>query len=98
MIRDCDNCKHKMCWEYAEPCSSCTNMTGEPTNWEPQTNADRIRAMSDEELAEWLDAVSKSWYDEGYTKDDESPLISEYPATANEWIAWLKSPVEEGEG
>lgn len=59
----------------------------------PQTNADRIRAMSDEELAEWLDSISKSWYDEGFTKDDETPLMSAYPATASQWIDWLKSPV-----
>ena len=52
-MKDCNNCKHKMCREYAEPCSSCTDMIGEPTNWTPQTNADRIRAMTDEELAKF---------------------------------------------
>ena len=54
-MKDCNNCKHKNCWEYADPCDSCTtNMTEEPTNWEPQTRADRIRAMTDEELAWWI--------------------------------------------
>lgn len=85
----CDGCK-----DYEAP-DGCKSNGG---CGKPQTNADRIRAMTDEELAEWLDAVSKSWYDEGYTKDDESPLISEYPATANEWIAWLKSPAEVDNG
>ena len=60
----------------------------------PMTNADRIRTMTDGELAEWLDSVSKSWYDEGFTKDDETPLMSAYPATASQWIDWLRSPVE----
>lgn len=47
----------------------------------PQTNADRIRAMSDEELAEWLFlAWHNSWY------------------TLQEWIDWLKSPVEVDNG
>lgn len=71
-------------------CSTCE----ENPNNAKRTNADRIRAMTDEELAEWLDSVSKSWYDEGFTKDDETPLMSAYPATASQWIDWLKSPVE----
>lgn len=82
------------CTQYEEcntGCSLYRRIAGK------QTNADRIRQMSDEELAEFLDAVSKSWYDEGYTKYDESPLMSEYPATASEWIAWLKATVEVDE-
>lgn len=63
----------------------------------PKTNADRIRGMSDEELAEFLNDVSKSWYDEGYTKDDESPLMSGYPSTADKWLGWLRSPASEEE-
>ena len=61
----------------------------------PQTNADRIRAMTDEELAEWLDNVCKSAYDEGYTKDSE-PLMSPYPSTASEWFTWLKQEASDG--
>jgi len=46
-----------------------------------QTNADRIRSMTDEELAEWLfQAWHNSWY------------------TLQEWIDWLKSPVEVDNG
>lgn len=77
---DCDNCKHKTCWEYAEPCSSCTDMTGVPTNWKPQTNADRIRGMTDEELAEWATTVGRTFGEEyeGYMSA----------------LDWLKSPVE----
>ena len=46
-------------------------------NPKPITNADRIRAMTNEEMAEWLShAWHKSWY------------------TLQEWLDWLKSPVE----
>jgi hypothetical protein len=45
------------------------------------TNADRIRAKSDEELAKCL----YRW--------DNSPLR----ASRERWLDWLKSPVEEGE-
>ena len=57
----------------------------------PQTNADRIRAMSDEELA-WelmvwrFDAYSKA-------KGDESTL----PSSQKTILDWLKQPVEDGE-
>lgn len=52
-MKDCNNCKH--CRGYDDPCYSCTDlMTGDPTNWEPLTHADHIRAMTDEELAEWI--------------------------------------------
>lgn len=84
---DCDNCKHKTCWEYAEPCSSCTSMTGTPTNWEPQTNADRIRAMSDEELAEWIYQVQDG---DAYQKENYLP-----PLSKSWWIKWLKKEVTE---
>lgn len=59
-----------------------------------QTNADRIRAMTDEELAEWLDDICKSAYDEGYTKETDEPLISPYPSTASEWLDWLREEVD----
>ena len=52
MIHDCDNCKHAETPAFFEPCASC----GGSSYWEPyvRTNADCIRAMTDEELADWL--------------------------------------------
>jgi hypothetical protein len=57
----------------------------------PQTNADRIRAMSDEELAwellEWrFDAYAKA-------KGDEAVL----PSSKATILAWLRQPVKDGE-
>ena len=60
-----------------------------------RTNADRIRSMTDEELAEWLDNVCESAYDEGYTKETDEPLMSPYPSTASEWITWLRQESKE---
>jgi hypothetical protein len=49
------------------------------------TNADRIRGMTDEELAEWMHSISPadnwSWWLEGKT-----------------WLEWLKSSVEVDNG
>ena len=62
----------------------------------PQTNADRIRAMSDEELAELLFF--------GFEEDDSSivggmrPIGDEaWMRTVDEMLKWLQQPVKDGE-
>ena len=45
----------------------------------PQTNADHIRSMTDEELAEWMAECNA--YGEG--------------AIASQWMPWLKQPYKE---
>lgn len=47
----------------------------------PQTNADRIRSMTDEELAKWFDAVTKDILG-GSTWDKKG------------WLKWLKAKSE----
>ena len=56
MANSCETCKHYEVEAYNEPCVSCRLRDYDvPTKWEnpfrQKTNADRIRAMSDEELA-----------------------------------------------
>ena len=62
-----------------------------PKQRKTQTNADRIRAMSDEELAEFLCRV----YDDDYTlgKLINGWLIPSYDAGRIK--KWLKQPVED---
>lgn len=55
----CLSCKHKNVYEPLTKCFVCNFSGIECKNFEMYkpnalTNADRIRAMSDEELAEWL--------------------------------------------
>ena len=57
-----DECKHTDC----------------PYRTEPVTNADKIRAMSDEELAEWMAECN------AYKEN----------ADASQWLPWLKQPAE----
>lgn len=52
-----------------------------PKPYKPLTNADRIRAMSDEELAAWM---------------AECNAYREY-ANASQWLLWLQQPAEEGQ-
>lgn len=74
------------------------------TGFEPITNADRIRAMSDEELARFLaDKIEKE-----YILSQKRLGYSEYTPTATQieairhnyyciWMKWLKQPAEEEE-
>ena len=66
------NCKHNSNSRDNEPCYRCDSR---------KTNADRIRNMSDEELAEFL-----SVHDLGL-KGNDLPIITD-------WLEWLQSEAE----
>jgi hypothetical protein len=87
----CDVCKYNppdySSHEPDKPCGDCWvfGEGNEPSKFveteNRQTNADRIRAMSDEELAEWV------W-------SAESDGRAYGPRGKNAWLKWLTSPVE----
>ena len=58
----------------------------------PETNGDRIRAMSDEELAETISRIAYCEY--GLTKCGIIYIEEECKA---KWLSWLRSPVEDCE-
>lgn len=94
MRKDCDTCLHD---EFGEKyCNDCYWASGKPpTKWEPapfwtpDTNADLIRAMSDEELGKFLgECKFCDICDEGcdnctYHGDCDKRLLD-----------WLKQPAE----
>lgn len=59
----------------------------------PLTNADRIRAMTDEELAEWLAAIIDHAETDYCGKS--CPLYSYCIESNGGMLDWLKSPWEE---
>lgn len=61
------------------------NHTDCPYRTENMTNADRIRAMSDEELAEYIAGII----------DDANSGSVIYSNRKEEWLEWLKQPAEE---
>lgn len=67
------NCQRNSNSRDNEPCCRCDSR---------KTNADRIRSMSDEELAEFL-----AEHDLGLG-DNNLPM-------PNDWLEWLQSPVDE---
>ena len=61
-----------------------------------QTNADRIRNMSDEELAEFLDIVGEDGISSQYA-DVPCDCCCEKTECSKCWKEWLQSEAEVGE-
>lgn len=93
-MKSCGNCFNYIWGDNKTPlpdaCIKCKYIDGtdgkEPSNWEEKlkTNADRIRAMSDEELAEFIQ--------EAESCGQEGASIADWGMTT---LEWLKKPVEE---
>lgn len=60
---------------------------------EPQTNADRIRGMSDEELAVFLDEVQEEECKTLHEVQQDGTF--KFESLRNGWLAWLQQPAEE---
>ena len=88
----CKNCKHlctmqnykKESYKWCSLIDDCPqeDIERECDFYVPMTNADRIRNMTDEELAKWFDTVTKDVLG-GSTWDK------------NGWLKWLKAESEE---
>lgn len=63
-----------------------------------ESNADRIRSMSDEKLAELLNDIAELAYSEGYSKETDEPYMSPYPPTKSAWGNWLKQEAADKGG
>lgn len=93
-IKNCRSCRHG---EYGNvKCEHCTHSsTNPPSNWEPipnQTHGDRIRAMSDEELADFLCSISTA---ECCDRSCPARDMCDYGDMG--LIKWLKQPAKEEE-
>ena len=53
-MKSCENCRYRKIDEKSLPCSACIDLGQDLSGWVGMTNADRIRAMTDEELATWI--------------------------------------------
>lgn len=86
MSRSCKECAHHNPDFINKVCLHCSwpEFAGEPSNFKPKpiTNADRIRAMTDEELARFIcDQIidrnigvpSETWLD--WLKEEAAPYV-----------------------
>lgn len=100
MERNCDNCKYRNVYYMAPPCDECNfEYQRQPQkgfqNWEPDamTNADRIRSLSDEELAEWLAILTDCVNCPCRDPHDQCDTVD--GSCKKQWLNWLKKEVEE---
>ena len=89
----CSKCKHDGTRIYEYPCNACKhNKVMDAEQFEPMTNADRIRNMSDEELADIIfdDCTIKMGLETCKYLDCDGHDCKKCV------LEWLQSEVEEG--
>ena len=82
-MESCETFKYQNKAEHEDPCKNCTHNATD--NYEPLTNADRIRNMTDEELEEWLTTI---------TNDAQRAIAESQCFVDYQWKEWLQSEVE----
>lgn len=87
--KSCETCAYIGKSENDYPCNKCTNNASD--KWQPMTNADRIRSMSDSELAEWLAGIDHYW-------DDGECIVNfgvvRIQDSKEDILDWLQSEIE----
>lgn len=81
-------------YEYADP-KTCQEPEKCPYATFPQTNADRIRAMTDEELAKIY--ASASYCDICPVRTKYFSDVDACKSCYERFLGWLRSPVEDSE-
>ena len=105
IMADCKKCRFRsVCKKRPKmegaTIEECDLFRNDIERTEPMTNADRIRAMTDEEMAEWL--VQKTVYQESAWSEPSylNFLTSRDDTKENAikgTVEWLKQPAKEGE-
>lgn len=83
----CKTCVSETCWNaghdtYIEKCSMYSR--------KPITNADHLRSMSDEELAEFLWSIGQN--PGGWNYINGKPIF--HSGKGNGWLDWLRQEAE----
>ena len=92
-VKSCETCAYIGKSENDYPCNKCTRNASD--KWKPMTNADKIRSMSDEELAEFLEQFEVCSHCEYMDKERctfENPCTHGF-ATAMA-LKWLQSEAD----
>ena len=96
---DCRNCEFGGRPSYEWPCNICTDSSAFKQKPKPTTNADRIREMSDEELAGWLQGMKYSPVCDSKCYDDYEKYGEQRTFCTECWLNWLQSPAGgDGDG
>ena len=93
-MKSCENCRYRAIDENALPCCACIELGQDLSGWVGLTNADRIRAMTDEELAEFLLGIDKAVTDAWGEYNPHRVIDGRWLRWDEDVLDWLKSPVE----
>jgi hypothetical protein len=104
ICKECANYDHKNL-KHTKACGTCVTehyqdgTESDPSNWRalPQTNADRIRAMSDEELAVFLEYFGCCHYCSEHERLSDNPLLRNERCDEKceeHCLEWLQRPAE----
>lgn len=86
----CTSCKNRIRLTGWVACDGCLYNEGLEDRYEPMTNADRIRNMTDEEMAEKISRVAYCMY-----CPVKCGIIYTEEECKAKWLSWLRSQVEE---
>lgn len=90
----CVMCKHegRAIYDGCCECEYTENSDDPPTKYEPKpiTNGNRIRSMSNEELAKWLDLLVNRAKIYGENK----VWLEDTPRYYTDWLGWLKQEAD----
>lgn len=88
----CTSCKNRIRLTGWVACDGCLYNEGLEDRYEPMTNADRIRNMTDEELAEKISRMAHCVF-----CHISCGILGTEEECKAKWLSWLRSPVEESE-
>ena len=91
----CENCKITMCRAERDDVIGCAEFVAKNTN--VLTNADRIRAMSDEALTTFLNKIVVNHHIKNADNCNHCPLKGAKPCDTAGIVDWLKQPAEEND-
>lgn len=89
IIFDCPHADCRTPIDTGKCRKECLERYNKEMGSKPKTNADRIRAMSDEELAELLSNYCRNTQDCYYCD-----FLGKCPGVAGDWDKWLQQPAE----
>ena len=92
-MKDCVSCVHEYLSSTSDTCRECgiAMLNYEEAKPKSITNADRIRAMTDEELDGFLNEVQGDAYLVGFHANAES----RFTPYGKRWLDWLKQEASD---
>lgn len=97
----CSDCEEKdQCENVVCDVKSMPTIDPESLRPKPQTNADRLRAMADGELANFLASKFADCQASNAFTEEMPPTATQLSALAHSWycawMQWLRQPIKEG--